>query len=61
MPIDFGLQLSSFPPDGDGDGDVLAFYRRMVEALSPEFTTLWVSDHLQFGDEPVLEAWTRLT
>ena len=34
---------------------------RMVEALSPEFTTLWVSDHLQFGDAPVLEGWTRLT
>jgi alkanesulfonate monooxygenase SsuD/methylene tetrahydromethanopterin reductase-like flavin-dependent oxidoreductase (luciferase family) len=33
----------------------------MVAALSPEFTTLWVNDHLQFGDAPVLEAWTRLT
>jgi len=61
MPVEFGLQLSSFPPDGEGNGDVIGFYRRMVEALSPEFTTLWVSDHLQFGDSPVLEGWTRLT
>jgi alkanesulfonate monooxygenase SsuD/methylene tetrahydromethanopterin reductase-like flavin-dependent oxidoreductase (luciferase family) len=61
MPVEFGLQLSSFPPEADDQGDVLTFYRRMVEALSPEFTTLWVSDHFQFGDAPVLEGWTRLT
>ena len=61
MPVEFGLQLSSFPPDVDGDGDTIGFYRRMVAALSPEFTTLWVSDHMQFGDAPVLEGWTRLT
>jgi alkanesulfonate monooxygenase SsuD/methylene tetrahydromethanopterin reductase-like flavin-dependent oxidoreductase (luciferase family) len=45
----------------DGDPDAVGFYRRMVSALSPEFTTLWVSDHMQFGDAPVLEGWTRLT
>ena len=52
MPVEFGLQLSSFPlaDASDGDPDRLGFYRRMVAALSPEFTTLWVSDHLQFGD-----------
>ncbi len=33
---------------------------RCVEVLGPEFTTLWTSDHLQFGDSPVLECWTRL-
>ena len=32
-----------------------------VGALSPEFTTLWVNDHMQFGDAPVMESWTRLT
>jgi alkanesulfonate monooxygenase SsuD/methylene tetrahydromethanopterin reductase-like flavin-dependent oxidoreductase (luciferase family) len=61
MPVEFGLQLSSFPPAGEDDPDALAFYRRMVAALSPEFTTLWVSDHLQSGAEPTLESWTRLT
>ncbi len=61
MPVEFGLQLAGFPPEGEADRDVERFYRRMVEALSPEFTTLWVSDHLQFGEAPELEAWTRLT
>ena len=59
MAIDFGLQLQSFSPAGQGD--TVSFYRRVVQALSPEFTTLWVSDHLQFGNEPSLEGWTRLT
>ena len=59
MSLDFGLQLQSFPPDGSND--LLGFYDRQIEALPPEFTTLWVSDHLQFGDEPVLEGWTWLT
>jgi alkanesulfonate monooxygenase SsuD/methylene tetrahydromethanopterin reductase-like flavin-dependent oxidoreductase (luciferase family) len=61
MPVDFGLQMPSFPPEADDDGDVLGGYRRWVAALSPEFTTLWVSDHFQFGDAPILEGWTRLT
>jgi alkanesulfonate monooxygenase SsuD/methylene tetrahydromethanopterin reductase-like flavin-dependent oxidoreductase (luciferase family) len=59
MPVDFGLLLESFPPDGDRD--VIGFYRQMVGALSPEFTTLWVNDHMQFGDSPVMESWTQLT
>lgn len=65
MPVSFGLQLSSFPAETDmallDEGDPLSYSRRMVAALSPEFTTLWVSDHLQSGAEPTLESWTRLT
>jgi alkanesulfonate monooxygenase SsuD/methylene tetrahydromethanopterin reductase-like flavin-dependent oxidoreductase (luciferase family) len=61
MAVEFGLQLTSIPPEAANDGDVLGCYQRMVEALSPEFTTLWVSDHFQFGDTPILEGWTRLT
>jgi alkanesulfonate monooxygenase SsuD/methylene tetrahydromethanopterin reductase-like flavin-dependent oxidoreductase (luciferase family) len=59
--VTFGLQLFSFPPELADDGDVLGFCRRMVAALSPEFTTLWVGDHFQFGAEPILEGWTQLT
>lgn len=29
--------------------------------LPPEFSTAWISDHLQFGDRPQLEGWTALT
>ena len=60
MPVDFGLHLQTFPYDHT-DTDLIGFYQGMIAALPPEFTTLWVSDHLQFGDTPVLEAWTRLT
>jgi alkanesulfonate monooxygenase SsuD/methylene tetrahydromethanopterin reductase-like flavin-dependent oxidoreductase (luciferase family) len=59
MPLEFGLQLKSVPPDGDTD--LLGFYDRQVAALPPAFTSLWVSDHQQFGDDPVLEGWTLLT
>jgi hypothetical protein len=59
MPLEFGLQLKSFPPDGGTE--LLGFYDRQVAALPPAFTSLWVSDHLQFGDDPVLEGWTWLT
>jgi alkanesulfonate monooxygenase SsuD/methylene tetrahydromethanopterin reductase-like flavin-dependent oxidoreductase (luciferase family) len=61
MPIDFGLQLQAFPFESNQVADLERFYRQMVGGLSPEFTTLWMSDHLQFGDAPVLEGWTRLT
>jgi alkanesulfonate monooxygenase SsuD/methylene tetrahydromethanopterin reductase-like flavin-dependent oxidoreductase (luciferase family) len=59
MSVEFGLQLPSF--SSEDDRDAVGFYHRMVAALSPEFTTLWVSDHMQFGQTPILEAWTRLT
>jgi alkanesulfonate monooxygenase SsuD/methylene tetrahydromethanopterin reductase-like flavin-dependent oxidoreductase (luciferase family) len=59
MPLEFGLQLRSFPPDGSKD--LLGFYDRQIEVLPPEFTSLWVSDHVQFGTAPVLEGWTWLT
>lgn len=36
---------------------------QLLDALaeSPLFTHVWVSDHLQEGERPVLEAWTRLS
>lgn len=61
MAIDFGLGLRMFPFEDDQAEDLVEFYRRTVESLPAEFTTLWVSDHLQFGDARVLEGWTRLT
>src|SRR4051812_9506392 len=30
-------------------------------AQSDAFGTVWISDHLQYQDEPVDEAWTRMT
>ena len=39
----------------------LDHYRALLETLPPEFSTVWISDHLQFGDDPVREVWTLLT
>ena len=39
----------------------LDHYRRLLDGLPPEFSTIWVSDHMQFGDDPTHEAWTLLT
>lgn len=58
MPVDFGIRLPSFPPDGDND--VHAFYDRTLNALSEHFTTVWVADHLQFGSSCFFEGWTRI-
>jgi len=42
--------------------DWLANAHRILDPLPPVFSTVWLSDHLQFHDEPSLgEAWTRLT
>jgi alkanesulfonate monooxygenase SsuD/methylene tetrahydromethanopterin reductase-like flavin-dependent oxidoreductase (luciferase family) len=61
MPLTFGLSLPSFPDGAEAEMNTLDFYRRRVAVLTPAFTTLWSSDHLQSGSEPSLESWTRLT
>jgi len=55
---DFGLQ--GLPGDAPGD-DRVSRYRKVLETLPPEFTTVWVEDHLQFGERQVMEGWTLLT
>ena len=54
----FGLQ--GFPPVPVGV-DRLDHYGNVLEALPPEFTTVWISDHLQFAQRPTIEGWTLLT
>ena len=55
---DFGLQ--GFPSKPDAV-DRITHYRNVLEALPPQFSTVWISDHLQFGDTPSLEGWTLST
>jgi alkanesulfonate monooxygenase SsuD/methylene tetrahydromethanopterin reductase-like flavin-dependent oxidoreductase (luciferase family) len=62
MAVTFGML--ALPPDAVSYASGAAFmsgYDAAVEVLGPQFTTLWVSDHLQDGDAPLLECWTRLT
>jgi len=56
--VELGLQ--GFPPAPDGV-DRLAHIGDVLERVPPEFTTVWIDDHLQFGDQPRLEGWTLLT
>ncbi|HEX3326914.1 MAG TPA: LLM class flavin-dependent oxidoreductase [Actinomycetota bacterium] len=55
---DFGIGLDFGIAPG---ADRAEHYRRVLEMLPPEFSTAWISDHLQFGDRPQLEGWTALT
>ena len=55
---DFGLQ--GLPGDAPGD-DHLSRYRNVLDLLPPEFTTVWIQDHLQKGEQPLPEGWTFLT
>jgi hypothetical protein len=55
---DFGLQ--GLPGDAPGESR-LDRYRNVLETLPPEFTTVWIEDHLQQASRPLLEGWTLLT
>jgi alkanesulfonate monooxygenase SsuD/methylene tetrahydromethanopterin reductase-like flavin-dependent oxidoreductase (luciferase family) len=55
---DFGFQ--GFPERPDGV-DRMTHYRTVLEMAPPVFSTVWISDHLQFGDESTIEGWTLLT
>ena len=54
------LGLHGTPERTAGDSE-LDHYRACSRPCRPQFSTVWISDHLQFGDEPVREAWTLLT
>jgi alkanesulfonate monooxygenase SsuD/methylene tetrahydromethanopterin reductase-like flavin-dependent oxidoreductase (luciferase family) len=59
--VTFGL--GGLPSDAwtfDSGSAYLDGYARCTDVMGPEFTTLWVSDHLQWDDFPALEAWTRM-
>jgi len=39
----------------------MAHYRTVLDQAPPQFSTVWISDHLQFGERPFIEGWTLLT
>src|SRR5262245_473420 len=58
MTVDFGIRLPWFPPDRGEHAR--AYYDRTLNSLSEHITTVWLADHLQFGDQPMLEAWVHI-
>jgi alkanesulfonate monooxygenase SsuD/methylene tetrahydromethanopterin reductase-like flavin-dependent oxidoreductase (luciferase family) len=58
MTVDFGIRLSRYPEDPREDAQ--AYYARILNSLSEHITTVWLSDHLQKGDEPNFESWVLM-
>src|SRR3954470_3964175 len=62
MAVTFGLSgLPSEVVDTSSGAAFVGGFDRALPLLGPEFTTLWVSDHFQFGDAPTMECWSSLT
>lgn len=59
MTIDFGVRLPRFPPEGGPAAR--EYYAGVLGGLSARFTTVWLDDHVQFGDTPLDEAWVLLS
>lgn len=57
-PIQFGWSLSSGPLTSK---DFLTAVEQGVKLAEGKLDSLWVVDHLQFGNGPLLEGWTALT
>ncbi|MEO7119388.1 MAG: LLM class flavin-dependent oxidoreductase [Candidatus Limnocylindrales bacterium] len=55
---DFGFQ--GFPARPDGV-DRMEHISSILDTAPPVFSTVWISDHLQFGNEHTVEGWTLLT
>jgi hypothetical protein len=55
-----GLRLQGFPPAPEGV-DLLSHYRTFLDMVPPEFASVWIEDHPQFGrGDTLLEGWTLL-
>src|SRR5258708_38000359 len=57
--IEFGYMLQPTLQDVQAR-ELFDYNRRFLRALSPGFTSLWVEDHLQWGEMAVVECLTTL-
>ena len=56
---DFGLMLQPTPKDFPGR-ELFNYNRQLIRTLSEGFTTLWVEDHLEWGEEATIECLTTM-
>ena len=59
-PIQFGWSMSL----GTNKAERTQFLegaRKGLDLIAEQFDSVWLTDHLQFGDLPLLEGWTELT
>ncbi len=59
--LDFGWVVQPVVRTNMQPGDLLEYNRASIRALSPHFSTLWVEDHLQWGDRPMVEALVTMS
>jgi alkanesulfonate monooxygenase SsuD/methylene tetrahydromethanopterin reductase-like flavin-dependent oxidoreductase (luciferase family) len=61
------MEFGYCPPSGERGaetirpGEFIADLHRVLDVAVQGFSSLWVSDHLQFGQKYRLEGWTQLT
>lgn len=59
--IQFGLSLSSGPRSDAQLQTYMDDVRTGLELMKGAFDSVWVVDHLQYENNPILEGWTALT
>lgn len=58
--LDFGWVVQPTPTHNMSPADLHAYNRAAIRALSPQFSTIWMEDHFQWGDNPTLEAFSTM-
>lgn len=60
--VEFGVHLTSIPDQATGQSprDLLDQHRRWLHTAEGALSSVWISDHLQSDDHPILEGWTTL-
>lgn len=58
--IDFGLMLQPVARNVP-TSEIFEYNRSLIERLGPGFTTIWLEDHLQWGEVGALECLTTLS
>jgi len=59
--IQFGWSLPSGPPEGMSRNVYMESVQKGFELIKGHFDSFWFVDHLQSGNDPLLEGWTALT
>lgn len=58
--VQFGLLAPLTPADLTRQ-EFLAQMRAALDMIEGHFDSVWIADHLQFGNRPIFEGWTMLT
>ncbi|RIK42826.1 MAG: hypothetical protein DCC55_07585 [Chloroflexi bacterium] len=61
QPIQFGFMMPGGPSDKGARATFVADLDRALALIAGRFDSAWLVDHLQFGDDDVLEGFTALS